>query len=602
MIKFPFKTKRKSQDEMIDKVKTCIENQKNLLVHAPTGIGKTVSALYPAVKQASEKGLTVFFLTPRHSQHQIALETLKKMGITNVVDIIGKRWLCNYNYDNLTSQEFQELCNYLKKEEKCKYYNRVYKIGDLTEDAKFKIDVLDKKLLNSEEIKDQCKDFCTYEISCQLAKRSLVIVGDYFHLFNPYVSTNFLSKIDKELENSIIIVDEAHQLPGRARDLLSSRLTTFVLRSAYKEAREMESEIADDIENFRLRLQDLVNQKLKDLWETYVDKRELAIILNSLGSNFLEELEEISDLVRESGKERSFCSSLLNFIDRWMESDNDFTRIIKRKNGKYENEFEIRMVSLLPSKVTSNIINNSYSTILMSATLQPLEMYVDLLGVQGYETVSFKPVFPKENRLNIIAPITTTKYSKRGETQYRKYADAIEKIFERVNGNTAVFFPSYIFLRNVRSFINNSEIFEESSDLNKEQKATILNRFIKSEKALLLGVQGGSFDQGIDIPNNSLKCIIIAGLALATPDLETKSLIDCYNKKYGKGMEYAYIFPAIQKAIQASGRAIRSEKDRAAVIYLDERFLWRNYRRVLEGENFVVSKEPWREIEKFNSI
>ena len=154
-------------------------------------------------------------------------------------------------------------------------------------------------------------------------------------------------------------------------------------------------------------------------------------------------------------------------------------------------------------------------------------------------------------------------------------------------------------MKEVRKYLNFEGILEESPKLNKEQKSAILKRFVESEKALLFGVQGGSFDQGIDIPNNSLKCVIIAGLALATPDLEIKSLIDCYNRKYGHGIEYGYIFPAIQKAIQASGRAIRSEKDRAVIVYLDERFLWRNYRRVLEGEDFIVSKEPWIEIRKF---
>ena len=598
MIKFPFKTKRKSQDKMIEEVKASIENQSNLLIHAPSGIGKSVASLYPAVKQALQKGLTVFFLTPRHSQHQVALETLKKMGITEVTDIIGKKWLCNYSYYNLDSREFQELCNYLKKEEKCRYYNKVYKIGDLTEEAKLKIEELNNTLLNSEEIKTRCSELCAYEISCQLAKRSLVIVADYYHLFNPFVSYAFLSKINKKLENSIIIVDEAHQLPGRARELLSTKLTTFILRNAYKEARDCESEVYNDIENLRLKLQELGDEKLKDVEESYIEKTELVRIINSLGGDFLEELQEISDLVKEAGKERSFCSSLLNFIEKWIDSDKDFARIIRRKEVK--DKFEIKLASLLPSKITSDIINNSYSTILMSATLQPLEMYADLLGVENYRTVSFKPVFPRENRLNIVAPIATTKYSKRGEKQYKTYAQVIENIFDKVNGNTAVFFPSYIFLKEVRNFLNNLEVFEESPELNKEQKSNILNQFINSEKALLLGVQGGSFDQGIDIPNNSLRCVIIAGLALATPDLETRALIDCYNKKYGRGMEYGYIFPAIQKAIQASGRAIRSEKDRAVIVYLDERFLWRNYRRVLEGEDFVVSKEPWKEIEKFN--
>ncbi len=601
-LKFPFQKKRESQDELVQRVEDCIKNRKNLLIHAPTGIGKTVGVLYPAVKLASELGLTVFFLTPRHSQHLIALETLKKIGEIKTVNIIGKRWLCNYFYDDLGSSDFQELCNYLKKEEKCEFYNKVFKKGELTEEAKTKINEVSKEILNSEELKKKCKDFCPYEIVCQSAKRSVVVVADYFHLFNPFVSGTFLAKINKNLEDSIVIVDEAHQLSGRATDLISSKLTTFVLNTAIKEASGVQRDVSQDIDNLRIRIEEIAKDRLNSNNEAYVSKEEIVSILNSLSPEFLDELQEVSDLVMEGGKEKSYCSGLSKFIENWMNSDENFTRIIRKKDTKYGKQIELKLNALLPAAITSDIINNSYSTILMSATLQPLEMYANLLGVKNYETISFKSIFPKENRLNLVAPIATTKFSRRGEVQYKNYADIISRIFNAVNGNTAIFFPSYYFLNQVSNFLDSRlNIFKEVQELTKERKTNLLKQFIGSEKGLLLGVQSGSFDQGIDFPNNSLKCIIIAGVALAIPDLETKSKIDCYNKNYGKGMEYGYIYPAVQKAIQASGRAIRSEKDKAVVVYLDERFLWRNYRQVLSGENFKVSREPWKDIEEWNS-
>ncbi len=602
-LKFPFQKKRENQDELVQRVEDCIKNRKNLLIHAPSGIGKTAGVLYPAVKLASELGLTVFFLTPRHSQHLIALETLKKIGEIKTVNIIGKRWFCNYFYDDLGSSDFQELCNYLKKEEKCEFYNKVFKKGELTEEAKTKINEVSKEILNSEELKKKCKDFCPYEIVCQSAKRSVVAVADYFHLFNPFVSGTFLAKINKNLEDSIVIVDEAHQLPGRATDLISSKLTTFVLNTAIKEASGMQRDVSQDIDNLRIRIEELAKDRLEHNNEAYVSKEEIVSILNSLSPEFLDELQEVSDLVRGEGKEKSYCSGLSKFIENWINSDENFTRIIRKKDTRYGKQIELKLNALLPAAITSDIINNSYSTILMSATLQPLEMYANLLGVKNYETISFKSIFPKENRLNLVAPIATTKFSRRGEAQYKNYAEIISRIFNTVNGNTAIFFPSYYFLNQVSNFLDSRlNIFKEVQELTKERKTNLLKQFIGSEKGLLLGVQSGSFDQGIDFPNNSLKCIIIAGVALAMPDLETKSRIDCYNKNYGKGMEYGYIYPAVQKAIQASGRAIRSEKDKAVVVYLDERFLWRNYRQVLSGENFKVSREPWKDIEEWNSF
>jgi len=600
-LKFPYPKKRENQEIMIQKVEECIRNKKNLLIHAPTGIGKTAGVLYPATKIASELGLNVFFLTPRHSQHLIALETLKKMGEKKGVDIIGKKWLCNYFYDDLGQADFHELCDYLKKKEKCEFYNRVFEKGEITKEAKIKIKEISNEILSSEEIKKKCKDFCPYEISCQIAKRSTVIVADYFHIFNPFVSKTFLAKINKNLEDSIIIVDEAHQLPNRARDIISSKLTTFVLNNAIKEAKEVHHIVYQDIDSFRIRIEELARERLKNNDEAYVEKEEIVSILDSLSREFLDELQEVSDLVKEEGKEKSYCSGLLRFVENWINSDEYFARIIRKRKTNYGEQIELKLSALLPSSITSDIINESYSTILMSATLQPLEMYADLLGVKNYETISFKSIFPPENRLNLVAPIATTKFSKRGEVQYKNYAEIITKIFNAVNGNTAVFFPSYYFLHQVKNFFRKDmNLFVESQELTKEQKNNLLNRFISSEKGLLLGVQSGSFDQGINYPNNSLKCIIIAGVALATPDLETKSLILCYNKTYGKGIEYGYFYPAIQKAIQASGRAIRSENDKAVIVYLDERFLWKNYRPVLSEENFKVSREPWKDIEKWN--
>ena len=597
MIKFPFETKRKYQDEIIGKVEECLNSGNNLLVHAPTGIGKTVSVLYPSVKFAVEYGFNLFFITPRHSQHQIALETMEKIGNVKTVDLIGKRWLCSYNYDNELSQsDFQELCNYLKKEEKCKYYNQVWSEGELTDKAISKLRSFEK-ISSSEKIKRECKDFCPYEISCLLARSSTVIIGDYFHLFSPSASKSFLMKINKELENSIVIVDEAHQLPHRVRSHLSSKLTTYILDKAWKEAKEFNPNLANEIYNLNLKIEEIAKEKLCEVEEAYIEKRELVSILNSIGSDFLKGLYEVSDAVKENGKEKSFCHSIANFIDKWIESDEDFTRIIKKVNDK---KYEINLVALLPSKITSGIINSTHSTILMSATLQPTEMYANLLGVKNYESISFPSVFPKENRLNIISPIVTTRYSKRDKKQYKKYADIISKIFENISGNVAVFFPSYYFLERVREYIEIDNLFVEKPRMSKEQKVNLLKNFVNSKKSLLLAVFSGSFDQGVDFPNNILKGVIIAGLPLAKPDLETKSLIECYNRYFGKGIEYGYIYPAIQKSIQASGRAIRKETDKAAIVYLDERFLWKNYRNIFSDGNFIVSNEPWIEVKRFN--
>ncbi|MBN2095172.1 MAG: ATP-dependent DNA helicase [Candidatus Aenigmarchaeota archaeon] len=598
MLNFPFETKRPGQQELMDKITSCLENKKHLLVHAPTGIGKTVSALYPTLNFAKEKGLTVFYLTPRHSQHTIALNALKKMGDVKVTDMVGKLWLCNYLGEDMIGSDFHEICNFLKKDGKCAYYNNVITKGELTESAQKKINALSGSILAADELKEQCAGLCPYEISCFLARRSDVIIGDYFHLFNPYIADTFLAKINKKLENSIVIVDEAHQLPSRVRDLISSKLTEYVLDKAAQEAKEFKSAIYGDIMGLQSRIHNEMRVLLGFSEEAYLQKDDLSNIFRQVGAEFLDELKLVSDQAKEAGKKKSFCASLAKFIEEWIASNDSYARVAKRVKAYGGDRYEIRLTALMPSLVSGGVISETHSTILMSATLQPLKMYGDLLGVPNYETILLRSSFPRENRLNIIAPIATTRYAQRGEDQYRTYAGAIEKICSNLSGNVAAFFPSYAFMQQVERLLDHQQKFIEDAEQSKDQKAVLLNQFILSDGGLLLGVQGGSFDQGIDFPNNVLKGVVIAGISLAKPDLETKSLIECYDKQYGKGMEYGYLYPAVQKAIQASGRAIRKESDKAVIVYLDERFTWSNYRPVFADHTFVVSKEPWEKLKE----
>ncbi|MGC9310775.1 MAG: ATP-dependent DNA helicase, partial [Candidatus Aenigmatarchaeota archaeon] len=465
MLNFPFENKRPGQAELMEKIDDCLKNSKSLLVHAPTGIGKTVSALYPAIRFAQENGLTVFYLTPRHSQHAIALNTLKKMGEVRVTDIMGKQWLCNQMNEEFGSVDFHEICNYLKKEGKCNYYNNTLKKGELSDSAQKKINALTGRIFGAGELKDLCPGLCPYEVACHLARRSEVIIGDYFHLFNPFVSDTFLAKINKKLSESVVIVDEAHQLPSRVRDLISTKLTAYMLENAAKEARDAGSAIQGDILRFQLSVAGLVRKKLSaGEEEAYIDKSDLTAVFNTFGADFLDELRNISDMVKDAGKKRSFCGSLANFIDAWIESDDNFARIAKKTRAYGSERYELCLSALLPSAVSKGVIAESRSTILMSATLQPLKMYADILGMGNYETISLKSAFPRENRLNIVAPIATTRYAQRGDIQYRNYAEIISKVCSGIRGNVAAFFPSYFFLQQVEKRIEHPDKFIEEQE------------------------------------------------------------------------------------------------------------------------------------------
>ncbi|MBW2981841.1 DEAD/DEAH box helicase family protein, partial [Candidatus Woesearchaeota archaeon] len=247
---FPHEKVRDIQDNLIQEVDNCIKNKKNLIVHAPTGLGKTASTLPVALSYAVKNKLTVFFLTSRHTQHLIVLDCLKRIKKKYqkdiiAVDIIGKKWMCPVpGTDELFSYEFFEFCRSMKQDNKCEYYvNSRKKSGRPTVQAEKAVDDL-KKLspCNCEDLIKYCskEKLCPYEISTLMAKEASVIISDYYYIFSPSIRETFFKKTEKDLEDSIIIIDEGHNLPKRARELLSQNLSSFGIRNAIKEARKFD--------------------------------------------------------------------------------------------------------------------------------------------------------------------------------------------------------------------------------------------------------------------------------------------------------------------------------------------------------------------------
>jgi DNA excision repair protein ERCC-2 len=238
----------------------------------------------------------------------------------------------------------------------------------------------------------------------------------------------------------------------------------------------------------------------------------------------------------------------------------------------------------------------------MSGTLNPTVMYKDLLGIQGGICKQYESPFPPENKLALIVPETSTKYNLRTEQMFKKMADITGKIAAQVPGNIALFFPSYDLRDKVCAFFESKKhLFYEKRAMSKDEKEKFLSDFKdkKEEGAVLLGVTGANFAEGVDFPGDLLQGVIVIGLPLARPDLKTKETIKYYDSKFGKGWDYGYIFPAMNKCVQSAGRCIRSGTDTGVIIYLDERFAWQKYYSCLPRERLIVSKEYEKYIEAF---
>lgn len=585
---------REHQAQMINDVYSALEHGNHLLAHAPCGIGKTDGVLSPAFTYALENDLDVFFITPKISQHKIAAEVIKgiseKYGLEiRAIDLIGRRHSCIHPIlSELDHDSFYQSCEKLRKEEKCPYYSNARGNTKLEE---AKAEILFSRILakygavkTHDELIAECEDVeaCPYEIMLKISSHSRFVIADYFHLVAPQIRSLFLSKSKKKLENSIVIIDEAHNLPKRVRDYLSVSFNNRFVSKMEKEAHSL---------GFKLRFENEFNSWAK---ESLGEEKEAVISmekLNSLLAYFNMRPDEIIDYFESLGiafiEKTSKKSALLkfsNFLKGWYEDSLASVRIVRRN----ETFFSVSKRLMDPGVITSEL-NKVHSAILMSATLYPLHMYRDVLGLDEKRTMmkSYPSPFPKYNRLNLIVEETTTRYSHRTAEEYRKIACIIDEV-HKTKGKTAAFFPSYKVLNSVLPFIKSRPLFIQEERM----KSLDIHRLAKNFSSLggiLIAVQGGSLSEGVDFNNGEIKNVIVVGIALEEMNLEIKFLINYYQEKFGKGWEYAYLYPAVMRALQSAGRAIRKEDDKAAIIFLDERFNWSNYRKMLpKEERFTI--------------
>ncbi|MFW6378403.1 MAG: ATP-dependent DNA helicase, partial [Nanoarchaeota archaeon] len=436
--------------------------------------------------------------------------------------------------------------------------------------------------------------------------RSNVIITDYYYLFHPDIREHFLSKNDKTLQDSIIIVDEAHNLPYRIKDLASEHLSTTLIKRAISEAKKQSYPKAKTILEQLLDIVTAMAPKPGD--ERHLRKGELTSRITDIDQydTILDFFTTIGDEIREEQKQSSI-GAVASFLEKWLGRDEGFTRIISTKKGITADVTTISYRCLDPSVISREVIANAHSTILMSGTLTPPDMYQKLLGFPESETDMkvFPSPFPDKNRLNMIVAKTSTKYTSRGSKQYTEMARAIGDIINATPGNSAIFFPSYKIKDDVAAYLENVEktIFQERKEMSKDEREDMIARFRGYHKtgAALLAVVSGSFGEGIDLPGDALKTVVVVGLPFARPDLETKALIDYYGGKFGDGWNYGYVYPAFNRIIQSAGRCIRSKNDKGVIVFLDERFTWpRYYRCFPETWNLKVSVNHYKEkIESF---
>jgi len=599
MTLFPFDEVRPEQNKLLADIAIAVKEGKNMIAHAPTGLGKTAAALTPALEYALENKKTVFFLTSRNTQHTLIIETLRMINEKKkivAVDFIGKKGMCPQmiNYDPKTIN-FIEFCNAQRKKGECRLFNETISKSEATKKADaFIAELIEAGPLNVEEVVARSANrFCAYEISMRMAQQADVIVADYYHLFSPKVRRFFLNKLKKDLPNAIVIVDEAHNLPDRIRNLLTNKTNTLLLS---KLANEIKDNVFKDIE---IVLKDIMNRLrmysenvLGSKNEVTITKDDFVDIVETASGTtyleFIEALETASDEIEDPDDE-DIISRFVGFLRSWLGEEDGFVRILKREKTKAGRPFiSLEYNCLHPGTLAKNVFDLVHSAILMSGTLTPTEMYRDVLGLSKDTILKvYNNPFPDKNRLVLVSSNITTKYEERNEQMFKRIAASCAYIINEVKGNSAIFFSSYDVLSKTLFYLNDlaeKSLFVERQGMTKAERSQLVSDFktnLVQGGGTIIGVQGANFSEGIDLPGDLLKAVAIVGVPLAPPDLRQKAVIEYYQTNFGDGWSYGYTFPAMNRALQAAGRCIRSKDDRGVIAFLDKRFAWDKYAKII---------------------
>lgn len=575
-LKFPFKEYREGQREMAVAVYKTIEEGKKIYIQAPTGIGKTMSTVFPALKSMGQGQVEkIFYLTGKTISRQSpikAYEILKNQGLDlKLLGITSKEKICLNNDLSCNPKD----CKYAKG-----HFNRVNEaIRDIFEGE----DLFSREVILSYSKKHQV---CPFEFSLDLADFADLVVGDYNYLFDPQVRLKRFFELAKG--DYVFLIDEVHNLIDRARDMYSTSLfdkDILDLGRALKANKKIYKSLnkivnAMDIIKTRLDLEDSHYQ------EDYLD--DLVGPINrtiSLLDKFLVEDKEDKNYDRVL----DLYFDLVRYIKLSDFYDEHFYMSLENKEGG--TEFKINCMD--PSRLIRKTINKGRASVMFSATLWPMDYYMDLLGGTGkdYHMVLQSP-FPQENFLVSVVPNISTKYKDR-EFTYLGLVAYIESFIRGKEGNYLIFFPSYKYMEEVYEIFlarnPNIRSIIQARSMDEEAREEFLGQF-QEGSLVAFAVMGGIFSEGIDLVGESLIGAVIVGVGLPMVCFENNMLKDYYNNYFPSGFDYAYTYPGMNKVLQAAGRVIRSESDKGALLLIDTRYGGKKYRELFP-KNWYNYKE-----------
>ncbi len=613
---FPYPTFRKGQEEFMRMIYKNVKMGKNVAIEAATGFGKTPGVLASILPIADEQAKKIVYCCRTHKQMDRVIEELKEIGKNwpvSGMSLRGRKEMClNPLVTDFSGDMASALyvCRLLKKEEKCKFFTNLAEKEDLIFELALRFS---KKAMNSLEVKEVCRDdmLCPYEVTKEILREADLISCSYYYLFHPGIRDNFLETIGCQLDDIIVVLDEAHNLPEMAADLGTDRLSLPSLKAGINEATDYEE---DEILAFLETLYEVILSLPDDIQledETLLTYQDLISRLTGRRSQFVDvstekAIDDFSQYLIKRGGEiqkdklnqgkppRSFIHSAGVFVSNWIKvrERDDYCYLIERYTTRGgASSLRLNILDLDPRNITNQVFSAAYSVICMSGTLTPLDAFCDVIGLKNYESKVFSSPFKRSNILTLIAKGVTTKGPYRDQEMYRKYVKRILEVADAVPKNVGVFTVSYNVLEGILSAglqqVIEKPLFVEDRGSRSSENDVLVREFkAHADKggAVLLGVMGGRNAEGEDYPGDEMNTVVLVGVPYARPTARVKAQIQYYAGVFpGRGKYYGYYLPAHRKLNQAAGRAHRLLEDRASIVFLDYRvaqpFVKRNLSR-----------------------
>ncbi len=591
---FPFPY-REGQKDLVTYVYRTIYHKKKLFLEAPTGVGKTISTVFPAVK-AVGKGMAdrIFYLTAKTITRTVADEAfriLREQGLRfKSVILTAKDKVCFMEKADCNPA----YCPYAKG-----HYDRI-------NDAVYDL-LVHEESFSREKVEEYARKHavCPFEFCLDMSLFADGIICDYNYLFDPHV---YLKRLfgDGPRADHIFLIDEAHNLLERGREMYSA---TMIKEEILELKRNLAKEEADCVlvkEGYCGWIEKQLEKCNKELLalkrecEGYSKVKEIDGFVNALLrlhtaiDNYLDEQEDGQPDVRDQLLE--FYFKICHFLDIYERVDENY---VKYTQLLEDGSFLLKLFCVDPSKNLQECMSRGRSSILFSATFLPIQYYKGLLGgeKEDYEVYA-QSVFQPHKRALLVANDVTSKYTRRSDEEFFTIARYIEEIVKNRNGNYMVFCPSYAFLQNIYDIYmehfakEGRECMIQQDYMDEQTRESFLESFQEEPDHVLIGfcVLGGIFSEGIDLKNDRLIGVMIVGTGIPQVCSERELLKDYFNRKGESGFDYSYRYPGMNKVLQAAGRVIRTAEDVGVIALLDERFLQFAYQKMFprEWEQFRV--------------